>query len=110
MENSVTQRIKDYLQFKRWTVNSLSKSMKMTQATLNRQITEVSALSADTLTGLLSVFPELSAEWLLRGIGQMESVPSTTDPELKAVCIDQAKEIYRLKMRLAELEGEKKLA
>ena len=40
----------------------------------------------------------------------MENMDLTPDPELKAVCIDQAKEIYRLKMRLAELEGEKKLA
>ena len=38
----------------------------------------------------------------------MEYNSSTSDAELQAVCIDQAKEIYRLKLRVAELEGEKK--
>lgn len=39
---------------------------------------------------------------------RMELSNSSSDPELKAVCIDQAKEILRLKLRIAELEGEKK--
>ena len=45
-----------------------------------------------------------------KGVNLLKHIDLTPDPELKAVCIDQAKEIYRLKMRLAELEGEKKLA
>lgn len=40
----------------------------------------------------------------------MENTDSNHDAELEAVCIDQAKEILRLKMKIAELEGEKKLA
>lgn len=63
-------------------------------------------LSAELLGGILRVFPELSAEWLLRGTGPVEGV--VQDAELRAVCIDQAKEILRLKLRVAELEGEKK--
>lgn len=40
----------------------------------------------------------------------MERTDAPAELELKAVCLDQAREIYRLKQRLAELEGEKKLA
>lgn len=108
MDYSVNQRIKDCLAEKRWTVNQLSKALELSQPTVSRQISGSVALSAELLAGLLRVFPELSAEWLLRGSGQMDGF--TQDAELKAVCIDQAKEILRLKLRIAELEGEKKLA
>ena len=44
----------------------------------------------------------------MRGVGSMLLDGSGPDPELRAVCIDQAKEILRLKLKIAELEGEKK--
>jgi transcriptional regulator with XRE-family HTH domain len=108
MDYSVNQRIKDYLAEKRWTVNQLSKAIDLSQPTVSRQIAGSVTLSAELLGGILRVFPELSAEWLLRGTGPVEGV--VQDAELRAVCIDQAKEILRLKMKIAELEGEKKLA
>ena len=106
MDYSVNQRIKDYLAEKRWTVNQLSKAIDLSQPTVSRQIAGSVTLGAELLCGILRVFPELSAEWLLRGTGPMEGV--IQDAELRAVCIDQAKEILRLKLRIAELEGEKK--
>ena len=106
MDCSVNQRIKDYLAEKRWTVNQLSKAIDLSQPTVSRQIAGSVTLGAELIGGILRVFPELSAEWLLRGTGKMES--EALDAELRAVCIDQAKEILRLKQRIAELEGEKK--
>jgi len=108
MQNIVAQRVKNFLDFKRWSINSLSKAINVPQMTLNRQISGVSSISVDTICSILLTFPSLSAEWLFRGIGPMEPSDKSTDTELKAVCIDQAKEIYRLKQRIAELEGEKK--
>lgn len=110
MEKTVPQRIKEYLAYKRVSVNSLSKSLNLTQTTLSRQFNGSVTLSIDALLALVQHFPELSAEWLLRGEGTMERTDGPADLELKAVCLDQAREIYRLKQRLAELEGEKKLA
>ena len=108
MQNIVAQRVKNFLDFKRWSINSLSKAINVPQMTLNRQISGVSSISVDTICAILLTFPSLSAEWLFRGIGPMEPSDNSTDTELKAVCIEQAKEIYRLKQRIAELEGEKK--
>jgi plasmid maintenance system antidote protein VapI len=108
MQSAVAQRIKNFIDSSKWTINSLSKVINVPQMTLNRQISGVSSISIDTICALLTAFPTLSAEWLLRGIGQMESSEPTQDAELKAVCVEQAKEIYHLKQRLAELEKEKR--
>lgn len=110
MEAPITQRIRVYLKKKRWTINSLSKQLNIPQTTLNRQLSDSSYVGVDVITGMLTVFPDLSAEWLLRGTEPMERTDIAPDPELKAVCIEQAKEIYRLKQRIAELESKKERA
>lgn len=65
-------------------------------------------MDIDTLCSILDIFPELSTEWLLRGIGEPTSSPSAIDTELQETCIEQAKEIFRLRRQLAELQGERK--
>lgn len=105
---NVAERIKEFLNFKRISVNSLSKQLNITQTTLNRQFNGTVTLSVEAVLAVLEHFPELSAEWLLRGIGQMIQNAPKTETELSAVCIDQAKEIYRLKQRISELEREGK--
>ena len=104
MDNPITQRIKDYLGHKRWTINQLSKALNISQPTLNRQITEVSSLGSEVLSGMLQLFPDLSAEWLLRGTGPMEGIVPT-DTELRDLCINQAREIYRLRQELDSLKA-----
>ena len=106
----VTQRIKEYFKEKHLSINAASKLAGMNQTTLNRQLNGTNGLSCECLAAIVAAFDELSAEWLLRGKGSMGLTIDKTDEELQAVCIDQAKEILRLKLRVAELEGEKKLA
>lgn len=106
MENPVTQRIKEVLTEKRWTVNSLSKALNISQPTLSRQLSGLASLDSKVIFGVAMLWPELSAEWLLRGIGNM--MKPEPDAELKAMYIEQGREIFRLKQRIAELEGEKK--
>ena len=43
----------------------------ITQNTLSRQLTGVSELSLSTINSILNNFPDVSAEWLLRGEGGM---------------------------------------
>jgi hypothetical protein len=108
MENEVRQRLRMFLKGKQ-TAN-LADELGYKSSTLSSKLSGARGIDLAFLCVVLDHYSSLSAEWLLRGTGQMECGPSGADPELKAVCIDQAKEIYRLKMRLAELEGEKKLA
>lgn len=107
MENPIVQRIKEVLTEKRWTVNALSKALNISQPTLSRQLSGYISVDSKVILGILLLFPELSAEWLLRGNGQMELTKDSADAELKAVCVEQAKEIYRLKSKVALLESKK---
>lgn len=71
MEISIYQRIMLILDDKQVSVNALSKLAEMSQTTLNTQLKGERALSANVVAKVLSVFPDVSAEWLMRGVGTM---------------------------------------
>lgn len=71
MENVVYQRVNGILANKQVSVNALSKLVGMAQTTLNTQLRGERALSVFVVVKLLEVFPDISAEWLLRGEGEM---------------------------------------
>lgn len=71
MENVVYQRVNEILADKQVSVNALSKLVGMAQTTLNTQLRGERALSVFVVVKLLEVFPDISAEWLLRGEGEM---------------------------------------
>ena len=104
MQDAIVQRIRTFITLNRWSVNSLSKAINVPQMTLNRQLSGVSSLSVETIAAILTTFPLLSAEWLLRGDGPMEISGTAADAELQEICIDLTKENYKLRQRLAELE------
>lgn len=106
MEQSVCQRINVYLKHKRISIYAFCKDMGLKQTTVNKQLNGTAMLSIETILPIVNAFPDLSAEWLLRGVGTMEH--PEPDAELKAMYIEQGREIHRLKQRIAELEGEKK--
>ncbi len=105
MESPIVQRIRQFLKLKHHSIAEIAEQLEMKQSTLGGQLNGSRGLDVCTLENMVKVLPEISAEWLLRGIEPMERTAPTPDPELKAVCIDQAKEIYRLKLRISELEG-----
>lgn len=71
MEVSIYQRIMLILDDKQVSVNALSKLVEMSQTTLNTQLKGERALSANVVAKVLSAFPDVSAEWLMRGVGTM---------------------------------------
>lgn len=73
MEVTIYQRIMLILDNKKVSVNALSKLVEMSQTTLNTQLKGERALSANVVSKVLSVFPDVSAEWLMRGVGAMYS-------------------------------------
>lgn len=78
MEITIYQRIMLILDNKQVSVNALSKLAEMSQTTLNTQLKGERALSANVVAKVLSVFPDVSAEWLLRGKGEMLISEQTT--------------------------------
>jgi hypothetical protein len=73
MEDIVTQRVNEFRQDKQMSILALSKVLEMNQTTLNKQLKDDGCgVQVSTLVKILSVYPELSAEWLLRGEGEMK--------------------------------------
>lgn len=71
MEKTIYQRVKCVLEDKSISVNALSKQINVAQATLNPQLRGDRTLAANIVEKILEAFPDVSAEWLMRGVGTM---------------------------------------
>lgn len=79
MEVAIYQRVKCVLEDKSISVNALSKQINVAQATLNPQLRGDRTLAANIVTKILDAFPDVSAEWLMRGVGTMYSNQDADD-------------------------------
>lgn len=79
MEVTIYQRIMLVLEDKQVSVNALSKLVDMSQTTLNTQLKGERALSANVVAKVLVAYPDVSAEWLMRGVGTMYSNQDADD-------------------------------
>lgn len=96
MEVTIYQRIMLILDNKQVSVNALSKLAEMSQTTLNTQLKGERALSANVVAKVLSVFPDVSAEWLMRGVGTMyvkEDVEYSSSMVAETPCRDEPKAV-----------------
>ncbi len=71
LENAVRDRIKKLQGEKRFTENGLAGGDTPTQKRLNRQLSHGASITLDTLLRILETYPDVSADWLLRGSGDM---------------------------------------
>lgn len=60
-------------------VNALSKQINVAQATLNPQLRGDRTLAANIVEKILTAFPDVSVEWLMRGVGTMYSNQDADD-------------------------------
>ncbi len=71
MESLIKQRIRMILECKNSNPTQLAKAYSLNQKTVNNQINASTQLSASIILLILEMFPDVSAEWLLRGKGDM---------------------------------------
>lgn len=71
MEETILQRVNYIIDCSDKTKNFVANEIGMSSTTVWRQLKGEQALSAKLVEGLLVVFPDVSAEWLLRGKGDM---------------------------------------
>lgn len=71
---SVVRRIEEFRSYCGISKSTLAASIGIEQTTLNNQLIGKRGLSLDTVSAMLKAFSELSAEWLLRGYGDMFKV------------------------------------
>ena len=116
MESSIRQRIKDILSAFNSNTNRLAGDDVNFQNRLSRQINQGASISCDTISRVLHAFPEVSAEWLLRGKGEMlisENLPkfhgeeSDNEMDLHASLARMAAELEEYKLQVMRLEAQK---
>ena len=71
MEEDVKLRIREVLREFSASVTQIANQFNVNQKTLNNQINDTTTLSVSTILLILEAFPEVSAEWILRGKGKM---------------------------------------
>lgn len=66
------QRIKAYIDDNRISLNALAKTLNMNQSTVLRQVKGEQTLSSTLVENFLKSYPDVSAEWLMRGVEPIE--------------------------------------
>ena len=97
METNVAQRIKSILNDNQISIAAFAKMIGMLQVTCNRQIRGDQAVSLAMIEGFLSAFPDISAEWLLRGEGEMYKSNSDSAHVEATITPSQDESIWKAK-------------
>lgn len=74
METTVYQRIKQYFDDNQISLNGLAKTLNMNKSTVLRQVKGEQTLSSTLVENFLNAYPDVSAEWLMRGEGMSGSM------------------------------------
>lgn len=119
IEKKLKERIKHLLVAKNITISDLTDDDN-TYKRLRRQINDDAAIPYSTIVLLLEMFPDVSAEWLVMGRGEMIRQDAVTHNELHQASNNHGtiqignhnsinSDTAALKARIAELENDKQL-
>lgn len=73
MENAILQRLRLFIKSKGMTIKFFAETIGSPEGTLSVMFQRGTNPSIELIIKILSKFPQLSANWLLVGIGEMES-------------------------------------
>jgi transcriptional regulator with XRE-family HTH domain len=71
MKNAMLERIRGIRASKAKSVNVFARLIGMSQTTVNGIMLGSRGVSVDIIVAILTAFPDISAEWLMRGEGEM---------------------------------------
>mgnify|MGYP002657684122 FL=1 len=108
----MVERIKELIAYTGLSDRAFALKCGLKQNTFSRQLNGLNEVSTQTALSILSTFPEISAEWLLRGKGEMlltsEQPTASNENDRLSKLIDtiafQQDTIKNLQARIKELE------
>lgn len=109
----IVQRIKELVELKAKSKRDFASLIGMEQVTFNNYMIGKRGLSYEVIDAILSAFPEVSAEWLLRGEGEMIKTSSTgvindsslSDIEKENIALRAENKLLRELQGLGERKG-----
>lgn len=82
MDSIVIQHINELIEVKAKSMRDFASQIGVRNNTLNQQLNGLRSISYETINAILVTFEDISAEWLLRGVGNMyKNVEASTDSE-----------------------------
>lgn len=118
----VLERIKEYIDYKGITIAAFERSIGMSNASFGKSLKNKGAIGSDKIENILSIYDDLSPDWLLTGKGNMlkgvveqppspqqsnEKEPTQLLNQLLDTIKGQAEEIGQLKEQVRQLTIEK---
>lgn len=116
MKDTILERLKSVIAEKSNSASDFSKMIGIAQTTLSNQMKGPKGISIEVIMLTLDQFPDVSAEWLLRGKGEMlisDNLPKfhgeETDTELDvhAELARKTAELEELKLQVLRLDAQK---
>lgn len=101
MKDSMLERLKEVIAAKSSSILDFSSKIGVPQTTLNNQIKSPRGISVSVILLTLHTFPEVSAEWLLRGKGEM-----ILSDNLPPILGDESENDLDTHVKLAQAKGE----
>lgn len=111
----IRKQLKDILLHYNATLNSIAVDNAM-QTRLSRQVNGGASITYDTILHFLEIFPDVSAEWLFRGKGEMlisDNLPkfhgeeSDSELDVHAELARKTAELEELKLQVLRLDAQK---
>lgn len=116
MKDTILERLKSVIADKSNSASDFSKKIGIAQTTLSNQMKSPRGISVEVIMLTLEHFPDISAEWLLRGKGDMfitDNLPkfhgeeSENEIDLHVTIAHMASELEEYKLQFMRLEAQK---
>lgn len=103
----ILNRLGDYLLYKNLSFNKFEKSLGVSHGSISNAFKRQKNIGSNVIENILNKYPEISAEWLLRGTGEMLNSNDQTnftkrdllDKELNDELIQQVVQFFNFKNR-----------
>lgn len=103
----VPQRIKEFIDWKGIAVSAFEKSLGMSNASFGKSLKNGGAIGSDKLEKILIFYPEINAEWLLTGRGEMTKITTCSTPHETVIGDPKDRELIELQRKTIALLEEK---
>lgn len=109
MKRGVKQRVIDLAEIKTESISGFAKAINVAQTTLSEYLNNGKIPSFKVVNGILEAFPDVSAEWLLRGEGDMYKKTEELPPVdvTSEESINHSAEIAQLTKKINQLIDER---
>ena len=104
MEKDVKQRVMDLIDIKADSVYSFAKQIKVAQTTISEYLNNGKKVSFTIIRAILDTYPDVSAEWLLRGTGNSCYIDERDNIDI--VRGDESQELKDAKATITRLSEE----